>query len=216
MADDTKFCKTCGDTKPAESFHGNPNTRDRLNTVCKACDSIRLRARSRAIKASVKVIPASKICPACQEDKPSSEFGKRSDHVDGLAHSCKICTRKKHAVWLALNPDQKEKNRERQRAVYADKERYFGYLYRNKFGITLDQYESMLESQCGGCAICAKQPIEGEPRLSVDHDHSCCKGKKSCGACVRGLLCNDCNFGIGLFKDQKKLLEKAVSYLAAE
>lgn len=69
----------------------------------------------------------------------------------------------------------------------------------------------MLEAQGGGCAICGTPP--NGRRLSVDHDHSCCPGVKTCGKCVGGLLCNRCNVGIGNLQDSPEILERALAYL---
>jgi hypothetical protein len=49
--------------------------------------------------------------------------------------------------------------------------------------------------------------------LAVDHNHGCCPGEKSCGKCVRGLLCDNCNQAIGKFRDDPELLLKAAEYL---
>ena len=71
------------------------------------------------------------------------------------------------------------------------------------YKITLDQYNILLESQNGKCAICNNIQI-GHP-LSVDHDH---KTKK-----VRALLCKKCNSMLGFAYDRVDLLESAISYL---
>jgi hypothetical protein len=63
-------------------------------------------------------------------------------------------------------------------------------------------YASLLQSQKGMCAICGKECNE---KLRADHDHT--SGK------MRGLLCDTCNWGLGLFKDNTELLEKAINYL---
>jgi len=84
------------------------------------------------------------------------------------------------------------------------------------YGITLAQYEAMLEAQGGVCAICAGAPKDG-PSLHVDHDHACCPGrKKSCGQCLRGLLCEDCNRVLGMFRDDTTRFEAAIRYLKRE
>jgi hypothetical protein len=83
---------------------------------------------------------------------------------------------------------------------------------RSSFGITLEQYESKLAEQDGRCAICRREPL-AEKRLGVDHDHRCCPGEKTCGRCLRDLLCNDCNSALGLFGDDPERLEAAAAYL---
>lgn len=80
-----------------------------------------------------------------------------------------------------------------------------------KFGLTPDDYVTMLEAQDGGCAICGDFKPGGRPRsdgtvrLAVDHCHT--TGK------VRGLLCRRCNVVIGKVADDTSLLGKAMSYL---
>jgi hypothetical protein len=50
-------------------------------------------------------------------------------------------------------------------------------------------------------------------RPTIDHDHSCCPGRQTCGKCVRGLLCESCNHGLGQFKDSVEKLRGAADYL---
>jgi ribosomal protein L24E len=78
------------------------------------------------------------------------------------------------------------------------------YNLKRNFGITQEDYDSML-SVVPGCAICGELPVPGGQRLAVDHDHETNR--------VRGLLCHKCNKGLGLFKDNPKLLLSAVEYL---
>ena len=73
-----------------------------------------------------------------------------------------------------------------------------------KYSITLDYYRQLEVQQKGFCAICGRLPLNGR-RLDVDHCHK--TGK------VRGLLCSNCNRGIGYFKDDRDLLEKVKVYL---
>lgn len=75
---------------------------------------------------------------------------------------------------------------------------------KSKFGITVEQYDATLEKQNGVCAICNKTCRTGR-RLAVDHCHK--TGK------VRGLLCAECNNGIGKLNDDPDLLRKAIKYL---
>lgn len=81
-----------------------------------------------------------------------------------------------------------------------------------RYGISLLQYKQMLEDQDGHCAICPATPEE-VGTLCVDHDHDCCPGEKTCGKCLRGLLCPACNTAIGLLNDDVVRIQSAVSYI---
>lgn len=83
-------------------------------------------------------------------------------------------------------------------------------LYQSRYKITKEQYNQMLEQQNYRCAIClqieALRSKSGNIKaLVVDHDHKT--------GMVRGLLCNKCNKGLGLFHDDSMLLMNAYSYL---
>lgn len=81
------------------------------------------------------------------------------------------------------------------------------------YGLTPEQYDLMLAGQAGGCAICGETCSSGR-RLAVDHDHACCPDPaKSCGKCIRGLLCGSCNQGVGKFRDNPGRLRAAADYL---
>lgn len=84
----------------------------------------------------------------------------------------------------------------------------------NTYGITLDEYLVMLESQGGVCKICGRVNENGM-ELSVDHDHTCCSGRKACGKCIRGLLCNPCNRALGYMRDDPDRMDAAAAYIRA-
>lgn len=73
-----------------------------------------------------------------------------------------------------------------------------------KFGLTVEDYNSLLLSQNGSCAICHGCNTNSK-RLAVDHCHT--TGK------VRGLLCDSCNLGLGMFKDRLNILSSAMDYI---
>lgn len=93
--------------------------------------------------------------------------------------------------WQANNPDKRHNQRMR------------------KYGITATEYNRILEEQHGGCAICgrANSGDSTHVRFHVDHCHST--------GVVRGLLCSNCNTGIGKFEDDPDRLNKASMYLRA-
>jgi Recombination endonuclease VII len=74
-----------------------------------------------------------------------------------------------------------------------------------RYGISMCEYDNRLAAQDGCCAICERHAeLVGRP-LAVDHDHAIGR--------VRWLLCDDCNFGLGKFRDRVDLLEAAITYL---
>lgn len=88
-----------------------------------------------------------------------------------------------------------------------------------KFNLAPSQYDQMLEEQRGLCAICLNPERQvnkktGEPlALSVDHDRACCPGDRSCGQCIRGLTCRNCNVMLGMARDDSTVLRAAADYL---
>lgn len=132
-----------------------------------------------------------KQCRRCKKDKFFDEFYKLASSSDGLRSYCKICT-------VAANTASRTRDHGRR------------YELKRDFGITLEQYQIMEESQQHRCAVC-KEPetIEYAPgkisRLCVDHDHD--TGR------IRGLLCKRCNRAIGLLRDDPSRLRTAADYL---
>ena len=99
--------------------------------------------------------------------------------------------RKKSLYW--------QRNKQRRKAYS------FAWNLRVKFGLTPDQYQILLETQQGHCLICSKTKDDIGRNLSVDHDHK--TGR------IRGLLCDNCNVGLGHFFDSPSLLKRAADYL---
>ena len=83
---------------------------------------------------------------------------------------------------------------------------------KKRFGITLEDFNSMMESQSGVCKICKSPELTIDHRtktvrnLAVDHCHT--TGK------IRGLLCTNCNRALGLFKDSPELLQAALLHIS--
>lgn len=72
----------------------------------------------------------------------------------------------------------------------------------------------MLAEQAGRCAICRTDEPGGSGTWHIDHDHSCCPGRKaSCGRCIRGLLCTRCNIGLGNLQDNPETIRAAADYV---
>ena len=87
------------------------------------------------------------------------------------------------------------------------------------YGLAPGQYEQMLATQNGLCAISllpetsVSATTDKTYPLAVDHDRSCCSGNRSCGKCVRGLITRNMNVGLGMFGDSPELLRAAADYI---
>jgi len=141
------------------------------------------------------VTVASKRCPSCGEEKPAADFYRHRAKPDGLQIQCKECQRAYQREYDRRAPGKKKLRVRR------------AYLKR-RYGLTVEQYELLLFEQNGRCALCQREM--GVPH--IDHDHSCCPGRDSCGNCIRALLCFRCNALLGTVEDTELLL-RAVSYL---
>lgn len=84
----------------------------------------------------------------------------------------------------------------------ANPERRRSIKLKNRYGITLEDYEAMVVAQDGRCAICRQ-----EGKLDVDHDHDT--------LVIRGLLCRSCNLMIGVMHEDATRLRAAADYLDA-
>ncbi len=138
---------------------------------------------------------------------------------DGYRSECKTCDLAARAAryaedpakhiervkaWRRANPERlAEYMREYRRRPKRKESERAGHL-RRKYGMTLEQFDAMLEAQGGVCAICGK-PRPEERTLHVDHDHD--TGK------IRGLLCFRCNNALGDFEEEYELFRGAADYL---
>lgn len=82
-----------------------------------------------------------------------------------------------------------------------------------RMGLTKEQYAKLAEAQDNRCAICNRADLGPAQRWGVDHDHACCPKGRACSGCIRGLLCVNCNAGLGNFKDDPAILASAIKYL---
>lgn len=167
-------------------------------------------------------------CTRCKQELPGSAFSpsqiplkgrwcracqnqSRRDKRAGIAPArlfseCQVCgedirSRRAHARWCSSKCASiafRMANPTFQR----------GYQLKTSYGITVEEFNRMLSSQNGKCALCKEVEVGAGPakgQWNVDHDHAT-------GA-VRGILCSPCNIGIGLLKDSPTLLRAAIQYL---
>lgn len=179
---------------------------------CKNLAGARLRAARNATRSERR-------CYRCGEMKPTEDFS-------GLTHSyCRSCSNTyQRERSMALPMEQRRaaarRHRERQRADPVAVATLNAKRRRYRFALTDEQFSTLLAQQGGACAICHATEPDGRGAWHVDHDHACCPpyskgGKtKTCGRCIRGLLCTRCNVGLGNYRHDPKLLIAAAEYLA--
>lgn len=125
---------------------------------------------------------------------------KRNNVIDGLK-TCKKCL-----VQKSIDNFQIKSDLRRYHVCNSCKPLYIKETnIKHKFGLSVEEYDVLISN---GCAICSSKY-----RLAVDHDHSCCQGKKSCGKCIRGVLCMRHNLALGNLRDSLDELEKIKEYL---
>ena len=160
-----------------------------------------------------------KKCTCCSEIKNCTDFYKNSRAKDGYAWMCKACADIYRKNYLLKNSEKIKAYNVAYDSLHPNRKSDY-YLNtrlqrKNKrlqleFGITLNDYNFLSEQQNHLCAICGKPETEVQkgktPKtLSVDHNHSTNK--------VRGLLCQKCNKGIGMFLENIDILKSAITYL---
>ncbi len=189
--DGLRRCRDCDAWKPLAEFHTSPRRPSGRGSYCKPCFNKRsktsYRKRAAAVGRTVRdreVLPAGvRRCPDCREVKPLEGFPRNRSGRKGRGRYCLPC----HNVRSRLN-----------------KELHHGstrnYHLKRRYGIGVAEFDALLASQGGVCAICGTS----DPQ-HVDHDHACGN--------VRGILCFNCNGGLGQFKDSPDLLQNAIGYL---
>lgn len=132
-----------------------------------------------------------KKCRCCGENKQITEFYlKKGKYYSSYCRTCEV-------------EKAKKKNKKNSKKCTFEQSRR--NTLRSKFNLSIEDYNKLFELQGGKCAICRKHQSELRKSLSVDHCHNTMK--------IRGLLCNNCNAGIGLLQDNKEVIEAALWYL---
>jgi len=137
-----------------------------------------------------------KTCNKCNVNKPDNEYSMQRGR---LRTTCKECRRIESKEWYSQNIEKKRELSRAYRHIKKDQD------LRKQYGISLEQYNQMLEEQKGACKICSVPSEQLSRALCVDHCHA--TGK------IRGLLCDTCNRSLGLLKDNVSVLRAAVKYL---
>lgn len=132
-------------------------------------------------------------CNVCRSELPLTDFYRDKSKPNGIAYTCKKCSRKRQLQWQRDNRDRlNAKNaRHRWKAQGID--------------LTIEQITEQMEKQGYACACCGDEVSLSKFGYHYDHCHATLK--------LRGILCPPCNKGIGFFDDDPHLLRLAIKYL---
>jgi hypothetical protein len=147
-------------------------------------------------------------CNVCFVIKPLSEFYNDKTRNLGKSYTCKTCKNNKVKKYRSSLSDEVllerglTTNKIRRKRYYRKYKNTIikKYTLQKRYGLTIEQLNEMKHKQKDMCAICGRKI-----KLVVDHCHK--KNK------VRGLLCSNCNSGLGMFNDDIDCMKKAIKYL---
>lgn len=152
-----------------------------------------------------------RICKKCSFEKDIKEFASCKTCKYGKGYTCKKCMSLHQQKYIKDNKEAKLKRDLRAKKYRKENREEFNLTVRlsiyKKLGINISrsEYKDLYKKQKGRCKICNEKPKGHKTVLCLDHCHDTLE--------VRGLLCDNCNTGLGKFKDNIDLLVSAINYL---
>ena len=147
------------------------------------------------------ILPGFKACSQCNETLPIEKFYKRSR--GGVRADCISCYLLRSKNYYTKN--KKELTLKNKTYALENKEKIKSAKMRRKFGIAIEEKILLFAKQGNKCAICSCAENNVGRDWDIDHCHK--TGK------IRGILCSNCNRGLGLFQDSSEYLKQACKYL---
>lgn len=199
---ENKICVCCSVSKDVSEFY-------RQDTSCRDCRKAKIKAYRLANVDKVRERERAYYEAHRLEDNARSRSyqhnnRERINEYRRLRFQSDPTARERRRAYLAT---WEAKNPERVRAARRKYARTIAY------GLTEEQFDQMWQDQDGQCACCHREINPWGRSTHIDHDHACCAGPRSCGKCVRGIVCGSCNVGLGKFRDDPILLASAIEYL---
>lgn len=205
-------CKKCNADKTEDDFYSANNKKGRESTCidCRNKRKYELRREKRiengllirisTLKARELLKQHKKFCPRCEKIKDLDEFSTMKTKSKIASH-CKKCNREMLNEYYDTEKGKKAANNKYMR----NKIKYKNSKLLREYGISLDEYNLILENQGGGCAICGRTEEENGKMLAVDHDHVTLKN--------RAILCASCNLVIGFIEKNNLDIEDIKNYI---
>lgn len=156
-----------------------------------------------------------KACSKCKTEKPLADFRKRSEG-NSYHSACKACERGMAKDWYQRNRerakqkyrDWREENIDKVRAYRKqNRAKHYRQEVMRKYGVDEGWFDAQLKKQGNRCECCNRKFAWGDKQKTPHVDHCHESGK------VRGILCNRCNFVLGLSNDDQDLLSTLAEYL---
>jgi recombination endonuclease VII len=183
-------CRTCKTEKIVSEFYRDNSVRSGIKLDCKGCYSAHSKRREKLFlvrrRELAKIRRKTKL-EWYERKKRWTKFVWRPAHAEHLHEYHK-------RRWLSMTADQRRES-----------------WITSNYGMTLDDEKRLLSTQNFQCPACLA-PLTRK-NIAIDHDHACCPNAKSCGRCVRAVLCKACNIMIGIAKDNAATLRRAADYI---
>lgn len=190
----SRCCTKCGESKLLSEYFKASRSRDRLMTECKVCANAYRKEWGK--KRSILPFPGiKKKCSGCEIEKSLNEFYNDKKGLYGKGYKCSSCSDESGKKYTLMNVEKVRIARRRR-------------LLKRNYNMSLETYNALFSSQGGQCAICRKPLVKNTKNNAPTHvDHNHVTGE------VRGILCTQCNSGLGHFKDKIEVMRLAIKYL---
>ena len=157
----------------------------------------------------INIVAEAKVCSKCKQEKNINKFYKKKINKDGLTYECNECHKKYYKTYYLKNKEEINIKRKPYFIEYAklnkNKKRKYNknYHLKRRYGISAIQFEELLKKQNYKCSICKTNL--NNIKQCVDHCHTTEQ--------IRGILCDNCNVGLGKFKDNEAIMLNALQYI---
>ncbi|MEU8154311.1 endonuclease VII domain-containing protein [Micromonospora sp. NPDC048986] len=191
--EDQRRCRDCAEWKPLADFCSSSKRPSGRGSYCKPCFNGRSKAsyakrveekHGREVRVAREVPEGHRFCVGCGTAEPSAEFPRNRSDSTGYGTYCKPC-------------HNNGRTHETKQRLYGGNREYH---LRRRYGVGEKEFQELLAEQGGVCAIRG-----GADPQHLDHDHRT--------GWVRGILCFNCNGGLGQFRDSPMRLARAITYL---
>jgi hypothetical protein len=222
-----KFCKKCEKEKLETEFYKRNDSCDGFDYSCKKCRGLVGRIWAKNNPEKIRAIQRRGRKKNPEKKKALQRAWRKKNQEKSRTYVERYRTKNQEKIRTSLRL-YREKNREklkeasrlrREKNKKSNPEKVRSIARKEslnyKYGLSEEEYQRLFTNQGGCCGICRSKETgtKRTAHLFVDHDHSCCPGR-SCGKCVRGLLCYRCNHRLGLSGEDPHLLSiPEVEYL---